>query len=102
MSKRLYVGNLPQSADKLGLEKLFGRCGTVNSANVITDRVSGRSKGFGFVDMAYDNEALKAIDELNGSDFDGSSLIVNEAKPQRSNQSGAGGTRRPGPPRGRW
>jgi len=101
MSKRLYVGNLPPSADKLGLEKLFGRCGTVNSANVITDRVSGQSKGFGFVDMAYDGEAMKAIVELNGSDFDGSVLVVNEARPQRNNQSGAG-TRRQGPPRGRW
>lgn len=102
MGKRLYVGNLPQSADKLGLERLFGRCGTVNSVNIITDRVTGRGKGFGFVDMAYDNEALKAIGELNGSDFDGSSLIVNEAKPQRNSQSGAAGTRRQGPPRGRW
>jgi RNA recognition motif-containing protein len=101
MSKRLYVGNLPRSADKLGLEKLFGQCGTVNSANVITDRVSGQSKGFGFVDMASDSEAMKAIGELNGSDYDGSSLIVNEAKPQRS-QSGGAGARRQGPSRGRW
>jgi len=103
MGKKLYVGNLPQSANNLTLEKLFGQCGTVQSATVITDRVSGQSKGFGFVEMANESEALKAIESLNGSDFDGSQLIVNEAKPQRSKQGGAGGGRRQGgPPRERW
>ena len=100
MGKKLYVGNLPQSADQLKLEKLFGRCGTVNSASIITDRDSGKNKGFGFVEMANDADAQKAIAELNGSDYDGSKLIVNEARPQRNKQSGSGGGR--GPTRNRW
>ncbi len=102
MGKKIYVGNLPQSANNLALEKLFGQCGTVESATVITDRVSGQSKGFGFVEMAIESDARKAIDSLNGSDFDGSQLIVNEAKPQRSKQGDTGGGRRQGPPRSRY
>jgi len=102
MGRKVYVGNLPQSANNLALEKLFGRCGAVESATVITDRVSGQSKGFGFVEMANESDAQKAIDSLNGSDFDGSRIVVNEAKPQRSKQGGAGGGRRQGPPRERW
>ena len=89
MGRKLYVGNLPYSADQQSLTKVFGQCGTVDSVNVITDRDTGRSKGFAFVEMSSDSEAQKAIQELNGTDCDGRPMTVNEAKPQKK-RSGAG------------
>lgn len=79
----IYVGNLPFSAVGADLEELFGEYGQVDSAAVISDRETGRSRGFGFVEMADDNEARKAIEELDGADFDGRNLSVNEARPRR-------------------
>ncbi len=92
MGKKLYVGNLPYSANDQSLSQLFSQCGTVGSAMVIMDRDSGRSKGFGFVEMSSDAEASAAIEKLNGQDFDGRALTVNEAKPQapRENRGGGG------------
>ena len=94
MGRKLYVGNLPYSADNQFLTEQFGQFGTVDSANVITDRDTGRSRGFGFVEMSSDSEAQKAIQELNGTDFEGRPLTVNEAKPQRKRSGGGrGGSR---------
>ncbi len=91
--KRIYVGNLPWSADEAALRELFSTVGEVHSAAVITDRETGRSRGFGFIEM--DNaDADKAISELNGQDMDGRPLRVNEAR-ERSNRGGGGGG-------GRW
>ncbi|GMQ95293.1 MAG: RNA-binding protein [Patescibacteria group bacterium] len=83
MAKRIYVGNLPYSATDDSLKDFFGSAGTVSSANVIVDKFSGRSKGFGFVEMSSDEEADKAIDDLNGKELDGRALVVNEARPMR-------------------
>ncbi|MCP4963618.1 MAG: RNA-binding protein [bacterium] len=79
----IYVGNLPFSSAGADLEELFGEYGQVDSASVISDRETGRSRGFGFVEMANDDEARKAIEELDGADFDGRNLRVNEARPRR-------------------
>lgn len=92
MSKKLYVGSLPYSVDNKGLEDIFAVAGKVASAQVIIDRDSGRSKGFGFVEMSTEDEAKKAIRELNGSTHDGRAIAVSEAKPQVS-RSGGGGDR---------
>ncbi|MGB9623341.1 MAG: RNA recognition motif domain-containing protein [Phycisphaerae bacterium] len=92
MGKKLYVGNLPYSVSSSDLEQLFSQHGTVESAEVISDRMTGRSKGFGFVEMASDSEAQAAIAALNGQEHDGRPLTVNEAKP-RENRSGGGGGR---------
>ena len=88
MGKKLYVGNLPFSATDQSLNETFSQCGTVESAKIITDRDTGRSKGFGFVEMSADSEASDAISRFNGSDFDGRAMTVNEAKPMvpRENQ----------------
>ena len=83
MGNRLYIGNLPYSADQQTLQDAFGKCGTVESVNVIMDRDTGKSKGFGFVEMSSSNEAQKAIQEINGSTIDGREVKVNEAKPQK-------------------
>lgn len=85
MGKRLYVGNLPFSQDDETLNVLFTEFGTVEFAKVITIRNSGRSKGFGFVEMSTDEEALSAIEKMNGKDIEGRELIVNEAKPLERN-----------------
>lgn len=90
MGKKLYVGNLPYGVSSSDLEQLFSPHGTVESAEVISDRMTGRSKGFGFVEMASDSEAQAAIAALNGQDHDGRPLTVNEAKP-RENRGGGGG-----------
>lgn len=79
----IYVGNLPFGATENEIEDLFGRFGAVKSAAIITDRDTGRSRGFGFVEMANDDEAQKAIDDLNGQDMDGRPLTVNQARPRR-------------------
>ncbi len=93
MGRKLYVGNLPHSANQQTLQDTFSQCGTVDSVNVITDRDTGQSRGFGFVEMSSDSEAQKAIQELNGSSLDGREIIVNEAKPKapRDNRGGGGG-----------
>ena len=96
MGKKLYVGNLGYDVSVSDLEQLFAGHGTVESVDVITDRGTGQSKGFGFVEMSSDSEAQAAISELDGKDFGGRSLKVNEAKPR---PTGGGG--RPGGGRGR-
>ena len=90
MGKKLYVGNLAYSVTSDSLSNLFAAQGTVESARVITDRDTGRSKGFAFVEMASDQEAEGCISEFNGRDFEGRQMAVSEAKPQepRSNSGG--------------
>lgn len=90
MGRKLYVGNLPYSVDAAGLESLFGQHGQVVSAQVISDRDTGRSKGFGFVEMASDEEAQAAAAALNGQMHGGRTLTVNEARP-REERGGGGG-----------
>jgi len=96
MGKKLYVGNLSFDTTETQLRELFAPFGAVQTAQVITDRDTGRSKGFGFVEMASDQEAKAAIDGLSGKMVDGRSLTVNEAKPKeaRSGGGGYGGGRR--------
>lgn len=89
MSKKLYVGNLSYSVGNRELEQMFAAYGAVASATVIMDRETGRSKGFGFVEMGNDQEANAAISALSGKDVDGRSLTVNEARP-REERSGGG------------
>lgn len=91
MGKKLYVGNLGYSVTGSELEPLFAEHGTVESAQVIMERDTGRSKGFGFVEMSNDAEAQAAIAALNGRDFNGRALTVNEAKPKESRGFGGGG-----------
>jgi RNA recognition motif-containing protein len=79
----IYVGNLPFRSTTDDLERMFGEYGSVDSAAIITDRDTGRSRGFGFVEMGNDQEAQKAIDELNGFEMDGRPLTVNQARPRR-------------------
>ena len=93
MGRKLYVGNLPYSASQDSLQETFSQCGTVDSVNVITDRDTGQSKGFGFVEMSSDSEAQKAIQELNGKEIDGREIKVNEAKPKAPRGGGGGGGR---------
>ncbi|MDP2641266.1 MAG: RNA-binding protein [Candidatus Yanofskybacteria bacterium] len=81
MAKRLYVGGLPYQTSREELEQLFAAAGAVESASIITDKMSGRSKGFGFVEMSTDEEAQSAIEMFNGKDFNGRNLTVNEARP---------------------
>ena len=90
MGKKLYVGNLTYQVDSSQLEQLFSQFGTVQSAQVIQDRDTGRSKGFGFVEMDSEAEAQAAIDGLNDREHDGRRLTVNEAKP-REDRGGGGG-----------
>ena len=82
MATNLFVGNLPYSMDSAKLEELFAQAGAVASAKVISDKYSGRSRGFGFVEMASDEEAKKAVEMFNGKDVDGRPLVVNEARPR--------------------
>src|SRR3954451_6496941 len=91
MGKKLYVGNLSYGVDSSALEQLFAAHGTVESAQIIQDRDTGRSKGFGFVQMASDAEAQAAIAALNGQPHDGRNLTVNEAKPKENRSGGGGG-----------
>ena len=91
MSKKLYVGNLGYNVSKSDLEEMFGQHGAVNSAQVIMDRDTGSSKGFGFVEMGSDKDAQAAISELNGKSVEGRNLIVNEARPQAPRSGGGGG-----------
>lgn len=87
MSKKLYVGNLPYSADDNTLANAFAECGSVQSAKVIMDRDSGRSKGFAFVEMSSASEAAAAIQKFNGFQLDGRAMNVSEAKPQAPRDS---------------
>jgi RNA recognition motif-containing protein len=91
MAKKLYVGNLSYSVDSSELEQLFGQHGQVLSAQIINDRDTGRSKGFGFVEMANDDEATAAIAALNGQQHGGRALTVNEARPREERGPGGGG-----------
>jgi RNA recognition motif-containing protein len=93
MEAKLYVGNLPYTTTDEDLQSLFAQAGTVTSAAVVKDRESGRSKGFGFVEMSSDAEAQQAISLLDGKDFQGRTLKVNVARPR---EEGGGGQRRGG------
>jgi RNA recognition motif-containing protein len=101
LGKKLYVGNLGYTVSSSDLEALFASFGTVESAQVIEDRDSGRSKGFGFVEMSSDQEAQAAIQGLNGQDHGGRPLTVNEAKPREERGGGGGRGGRGGGGRGR-
>jgi cold-inducible RNA-binding protein len=96
VGKKLYVGNLSYGTTDSDLQNLFGPHGTVQSAQVIMDRDSGRSKGFGFVEMDSGEQAQAAIAALNGQEVDGRALTVNEARPreERNGRGGVGGSRR--------
>jgi len=83
----IYVGNLNFKVDEHELEELFGEYGDVSSSKVVTDRDTGRSRGFGFITMDNDEDASRAIDELNGTTFRDRELVVNEAKPKKTNQN---------------
>lgn len=91
MGKKLYVGNLPFSATDQVLADTFAQCGTVESAKIIMDRDTGRSKGFGFVEMSSDAEAQDAISKFNGADYDGRTMTVSEARPMAPRESRGGG-----------
>ena len=95
MAKRLYVGNLPWSVGSSELQALFAEHGDVVSAEVITDRVTGRSRGFGFVQMETDEANDAAIEALNGHDMEGRAIIVNEARERTPRFGGGGGGGRP-------
>ncbi len=88
MGRKLYVGNLPYSVTESALSDKFAAYGTVESAKLITDRDTGRSKGFGFIEMASDSEAQAAIEKVNGTDYDGRPMKVNEARPQEKRSGG--------------
>jgi RNA recognition motif-containing protein len=83
MSNKLYVGSLSYDTNDDSLKEFFSQAGTVTSASVIMDKMSGRSKGFGFVEMASEEEAKKAVETLNGKELDGRTLIVDEARPMK-------------------
>jgi RNA recognition motif-containing protein len=93
MAVKLYVGNLDYGVGEDKLAELFSKAGTVVSAVVITDRYSGRSKGFGFVEMSSDEEAKKAIEMFNGKELEGREIVVNEARPRQPRDSQPGGGR---------
>jgi RNA recognition motif-containing protein len=97
MGAKLYVGNLPYSVTEDRLQQHFAQHGSVVSARIITDKFTGRSKGFGFVEMSSDQEAERAVTALNGTDFEGRNIVVSEARPQqpRDSRSGGGGGRPP-------
>jgi RNA recognition motif-containing protein len=101
VSRKLYVGNLPYETGDQDLQDLFSRSGTVESVSVMRDMATGRARGFAFVEMATEEEARKAIDDLHGQPFGGRNLTVNEARPrpERSGGFGGGGGRRREP---RW
>ena len=91
MGKKLYVGNLSYSVNDSSLQQAFSEFGSVQSAKVMTDRDSGRSKGFGFVEMSSDAEAQAAIAGMNGQNLDGRDAVVNEARPMEPRTGGGGG-----------
>jgi len=91
VSNKLYVGGLPFAVTEGRLEEIFSQHGSVQSARVISDKFTGQSRGFGFVEMASSEEAQKAIEALNGSQLDGRTLVVNEARPQENRRDGGAG-----------
>jgi RNA recognition motif-containing protein len=91
MGAKLYVGNLSYSVVEEKLQELFAKHGNVVSARIITDKFSGRSKGFGFVEMGSEEEAQRATAALNGTDFEGRKLVVSEARPQQPREERGGG-----------
>ena len=93
MGRKLYVGNLSYSATEQSVREAFGKCGKVDSVALITDRDTGQSKSFGFVEMSSDAEAQTAIQQLNGTSFEGRQIKVNEAKPKAPGGGGGGGGR---------
>ena len=93
MSTKLYVGNLSFNTSNEDLQELFGQAGTVESVNVVEDRDTGRSRGFGFIEMSSKEEAQTAIEQLNGKEIDGRALNVNEARPREDRGGGGGGGR---------
>jgi RNA recognition motif-containing protein len=90
MGRKLYVGNLPYETGEAELQELFGRAGTVETVTVMRDMATGRARGFAFVEMSTDDEALKAIDELNAFQLGGRGLTVNEARPKPVHAGGGG------------
>jgi RNA recognition motif-containing protein len=100
MSNKLYVGGLPYSVTEGKLQEVFSAHGTVESARVISDKFTGQSRGFGFVEMSNSGEAQRAIEALNGTQLDGRTLTVNEAKPMASRDNGGRDNRSGG--RNRW
>jgi RNA recognition motif-containing protein len=110
MGTRIFVGGLPFSTDEARVRALFEPHGTVESVHIVTDKFTGRSRGFGFVEMASTDEASAAIAALNGTELDGRTLTVNEARPQEHSGGGRSGPRRGpsrrdsmgGQGRGRW
>ncbi len=96
MGNKLYVGNLPYSATDSSLESLFSQAGAVESAKVIMDRDTGRSKGFGFIEISSYHEAAEAVTKFDGSDLDGRTIKVSEARPQAPRSGGGGGGSRGG------
>jgi RNA recognition motif-containing protein len=101
MGNKLYVGGLPYSVTEGQLEEIFAAHGSVESARVISDKLTGRSRGFGFVEMATQEEAQKAIEALNGTQLEGRTLVVNEARPQERREGG-GFRKGGGGGRNRW
>src|SRR5215470_2644791 len=101
MGKKLYVGNLPFNTTDESLQEIFGQAGNVQSAKIITDRDTGRSKGFGFVEMSTDQEAADAIQKFNGAEYGGRNMTVAEARPMAPREGGGGG-HRGGGGGGRW
>ncbi|HET8696624.1 MAG TPA: RNA-binding protein [Gammaproteobacteria bacterium] len=93
MGRKLYVGNLPYSATEASIREAFSGSGTVETVSLITDRDTGQSKGFGFVEMSTDAEAQAATQALNGTSLDGRQIKVSEAKPKTSGGGGGGGRR---------
>ena len=104
MNNNIYVGGLPYSTTEGQLQEIFAEYGSVESARVITDKFTGRSRGFGFVEMSSGGEAQKAIEALNGTEIEGRTLTVNEARPQekRSDRRGGDGGGGGGGRRNRW
>ena len=91
MGRKLYVGNLPYSAGEQDIEQLFSGCGTVDSVKIMRDMATGRARGFGFVEMATEEDAQRAIVQLHDHNFGGRNLTVNEAKPMPARSGGGGG-----------
>lgn len=91
MATKLFVGNLPFNTTPEELENVFGQSGSVTSVNIITDKFTGRSRGFGFVEMGTEEEAQAAVESLHGHEMQGRPLTVNEAKPQQPRSGGGGG-----------
>lgn len=93
MAKRLYVGGLPYGSSEDAVKEYFSQAGTVESVAIISDKMTGRSKGFGFVEMSTEEEAQKAVEMFDGKDFEGRNLTVNEARPQEERPRNGGGFR---------